>query len=456
MLEIARYKELFAADKERILQDYFTFLRFASIATDPAHKQDVLDCADWLGDYLKLIGLQVEKWETENAPVIFAHDLRAGPHKETLLIYCHYDVQPVDPLDEWITPPFEPTLREGEIYARGATDNKGQCFYTITAIKTLLKELGKLPMNLKFLIEGEEESGSLSLSKAIQQKKEALKADYLLIVDSGIEHPEIPAITLGARGILCMQVTIKEANFDLHSGMTGGIAYNPNKALVKLLAKLHDKDGKVAIPGFYDAVAEIPEEEKKEISFEFDVDHFDSMFGFVPSGMEEGISPNEAAWLRPTAEINGICGGYSGAGFKTVIPAKAFAKLSCRLVPNQIPQEIAALVADFLVKNTPAGLRCEVEVFPGNGEGFRTNPKSRIAELVAKSYTQVFEKPCKKILIGGSIPISVQLREAAEAEMVLVGVGLPDDHIHAPNEHFGLDRFEKGYLTICRTIELFP
>lgn len=455
MLEIKRYKELFEASKKQVFEDYFTFLRFASIATDPAYKQEVLQCADWLSSYLKASGLQVERWETENAPVLFAQDLRAGPDKETLLLYCHYDVQPVDPLNEWITPPFEPTLREGEVFARGASDNKGQCFYTVTAIKTLLKELGKLPVNLKFIIEGEEESGSLGLSKILNQKKESLKADYLVIVDSGIEEKNTPAITLGARGLICMQITLKEADFDLHSGFAGGIAYNPNRALVELLAKLHDKEGKVAIPGFYDAVAAIPESEKNEISFDFDKERFRSLFGFIPSGMEKGVTENEAAWIRPTIEINGISGGYTGAGFKTVIPAKAFAKLSCRLVPYQKPEQIATLVTQFLIQNTLPGFEVDVTHFPGNGEGFRTSPHSRIAQLMTEGYSQIFNKPCKKILIGGSIPISVQLREAAGAEMVLVGVGLPDDHIHAPNEHFGLDRFEKGFLTICRTIELF-
>jgi len=449
------FKEIFEKEKENIFRDYFTFLRFASIATDPAYKKDVLNCAAWLGNYLKDSGLSVEIWETENAPVIFAQDLRAGPDKETLLLYCHYDVQPVDPLDEWITPPFDPTVREGEVFARGASDNKGQCFYTITAIKHLLSKLGKLPVNLKFVIEGEEESGSLCLSKLLKQKKEALKADYLLIVDSGMEVPDEPSITLGARGLVCLQVTLKEANFDLHSGMVGGIVYNPNRALVQILSKLHDENGRVAIPDFYKDVEEISKEDKKEINFDFDEKRFESLFGFVPVGKQKGVPFNETCCLQPTLEINGMWGGYTGTGFKTVIPAKAYAKLSCRLVPNQIPEKIAKIVTDFLLKQTPKGLHLQVECLPGNGRGFRTNPHSRIADIMSKSYSQIFEKPCKKILLGGSIPIAVELCETAQAEILLVGVGLPDDHIHAPNEHFGLDRFEQGYLTICRAIELF-
>lgn len=455
MLDISKLNELFAKEKEEVFRDFFTFLRFKSIATDPNYRDEVEKCADWLAEYLNVSGLTVERWETEKAPIIFASDLRAGPDKETLLLYCHYDVQPVDPLEEWLSPPFEPTIRDGEVYARGAVDNKGQCFYTIVAIKTLLKQLGQLPLNLKIVIEGEEESGSLALSQLLEKKKESLAADYLLIVDSGMEKIDEPAITLGARGIVYMQVTVQESQYDLHSGMAGGMAYNPNRALSEMLAKLHDERGGVAISGFYDEVVEIPPHEKKELSFSFDPGHFFSLFGFEPTGMEEGLSPVEANWLRPTLEINGMWGGYTGLGFKTVIPAMAHAKISCRLVPQQNPERIGALVRDFLLNHAPQGMKTEVEIFGGNGRGFRTNPNSRIVQLMAESYSQVFQKPCQKILMGGTIPIAVELAEAAKAEMVLVGLALPGDRIHAPNEHFGIDRFENGYLTICRALELF-
>lgn len=455
MLDIKELKDLFAQQKETLLKDYFTFLRFQSIATDHHYRSDIERCEKWLFEYLQEAGLQVERWKTANAPVLFASDMRAGPDKETLLLYCHYDVQPVDPLDEWTSPPFEPTFRNGQIYARGACDNKGQCFYTIAAIKTLLEKLPKLPVNLKFLIEGEEESGSSGLFKLLHEKKEALAADHLLIVDSGIQDLTVPAITLGARGIVCMEVTVQEADFDLHSGMAGGMAYNPNRALVEMLASLHDESGHVPIEGFYDDIVELSPEEKKEINIEFNAARFHSLFGFEPTGMEAGVGPQEAAWLRPTLEINGISGGYAGPGFKTVIPAKASAKISCRLVPDQSPERIISLVKTFLIEKTPKGLTTTVEVLQGDGRGFRTNPQAKIAELMAKSYSQVFQKPCQKILIGGSIPIAAELAKTAGAEMVLVGLGLPDDRIHAPNEHFGLDRLELGFLTICRGIELF-
>lgn len=454
-MPISTFQELFQKEKQQIFNDYFTFLTFASIATDPAHKQDTRACADWLQEYIHGIGLPCEQWKTDNAPVLFAQDLSAGPEKPTLLLYCHYDVQPVDPLDEWNTPPFTPTVINGSVYARGAQDNKGQCFYTIIALKALLKTLKPLPVNLKFIIEGEEESGSTNLSKLLESKKKELKADYLLIIDSGLADRDAPSVTLGARGIVCFQLRLKEAQFDLHSGATGGLAYNPNRGLVELLAKLHNANGSVAIPGFYDELSPISAEDKKEIDLSFDPELFEKTYGFLPTGMETGFEPHESCWLRPTLEINGIWGGYQGSGFKTVIPAKAQAKISCRLVPHQKPDTIAALVMDFLVKNTPKGMDIEIERITGSGEGFRTHAHSRIAKLMAESYAQVFNKPCKKILLGGSIPISVELSRTSGAEMVLVGVGLPSDRIHAPNEHFGLDRFEKGYLTICRAIELF-
>lgn len=455
MLELATFKEHFEKEKEEILNDFKEFLRFKTIATDPEYHSEVLKCAEWLSEYLTHCGLEVEKWETENAPVVFATDLRAGSDKETLLLYCHYDVQPTDPEKEWISPPFEPTVRDGEIYARGASDDKGQCFYTIVAIRTFLKLYGTLLVNLKFLIEGEEESGSLGLSKLLEQKKEDLRADHLLIIDSGMEEANTPVITMGARGIIGLQVSVQEANFDLHSGMVGGVAYNPNRALAEILSKLHDASGSVAVPGFYDEVVEIPPHEKKELSFDFDVGRFHEMFGFEPTGMENNISPLEAIWLRPTLEINGMWGGYTSSGFKTVIPAKAFAKISCRLVPQQNPERIIALVSDFLIKNTPSGLKTEVEMLQGSGRGFRTNPGARIVKIMSDSYSQVFQKPCQKILIGGSIPIAVDLAETSRADMVLVGVALPDDRVHSPNEHFGIDRLETGFLTICRALELF-
>lgn len=453
-LSLSDLKQKFLNDKPQILQDFFTFLRFESIATDPNYKPQVVACKTWLAENLSRLGLHVETWETSNAPTLFATDTRAGEGKPTLLLYNHYDVQPVDPLSLWTSPPFDPQIRNGEIYARGAVDNKGQCFYTLYALKTLIEHYGHLPVNLKYIIEGEEESGSSGLFKLIYQNKEKLKADHLLIIDSGFEKKDQPAITLGARGIMSFTLTLTGSKFDLHSGTHGGIAYNPNRALVELLASLRDEKGRVNIPHFYDDVIEVSESERGEIDFEFSESEYNEMFQMKPIGMEKGRNPLEAAWLRPTIEINGISGGYAGTGFKTVIPAKASAKLSCRLVPNQDPQKIGNLICNALKNRVPQGISVEVDTHPGGGPGFRTNPHSKIAKIMSQAYMDVFQKPCKKILLGGSIPISADLMKISGAEMILVGLGLPDDQIHAPNEHFGIDRLEKGFLSIAHMIEL--
>jgi len=454
-MDVKTLEQIFEKERASILEDYFSFLRFASIATDPAYQAQTHACADWLIHYLKKIGLEVEVWKTEGSPVIFDQDLRAGSGKETLLLYGHYDVQPVDPLELWESPPFEPTVRNGNVYARGAADNKGQCFYTISALKTLLAHLPQLPVNLKLLIEGEEESGSQGLAKLLPVKAKELRADHLLIVDAGIEAEDKPSICLGARGITCLTVTLTGSHFDLHSGTYGGIAYNPNRALVELLASLHDKSGKVTIPGFYKDVKEVSEKEKSLLELDCDVATLQKEFGITPTGGEEGFSPFESAWLRPSLEINGLSGGYGGAGFKTVIPAKALAKLSCRLVADQDPHHIAKLVKDHLERHVPKGVTIDVFVHPGLGAPFRASPHSKIVSILSKAYTEVFQKPCGYTLLGGSIPISTDLAKVSEGEMIMIGVGLPGDQIHSPNEHFSLKRFLQGYLLIARAIQAF-
>lgn len=455
MLSIEELQQIFAKEKEEILQDYFSFLRFKSLSADPSFAQDLDACSFWLEEYLKKCGLKVERWEKKNgASILFAESKAFDPNKDTVLLYGHYDVQPVDPLSLWTTPPFEPTIREGKVYARGASDNKGQCFYTIRALKTLIEKRKNLPVNIKYLIEGEEESGSTTLFSILAEKKERLKADHILIIDSGILGKESPAITLGARGIVTMTVTLQEAQFDLHSGAHGGVVYNPNRALVELLSSLHDKDNKVTIPHFYDDVLILTEEEKKQYHLSFDAKDFKHTFGAEALGCETSYSPSEMIGLRPTLEINGISGGYSGSGFKTVIPAKAQAKLSCRLVPNQKPEKVAKLVKEYLTSKVPQGIKIDIEIHPGGGEGLRTNPSSKIAKASEQAYFEVFKKDCSKILIGGSIPISSELKKTAEADLVLIGVALPGDRIHSPDEHFSIDCLQLGFLTIVRILEL--
>lgn len=445
-----RYKQL----EKQIHQDFFTFLKFQSISSEPKYKKDCQECANWLEKYVQNIGFKTEQWPTTGHPVIYAENLDAGPSKPTLLIYNHYDVQPVDPLDLWISPPFEPTVRDGEVFARGAQDNKGQCFYTLQGLKALMDRDGKFPVNIKLCIEGEEECGSVSLPALLKEKAQQLKADYLAVVDMGMPEKFTPAITLGVRGIVTMDVELEGPNTDMHSGTYGGVVLNPNLALIKLLDKLHDENGKVAVPGFYDQIVEIPQKEKQDLSMVFDKERFKRVFGVETHGGEKGIPELERAWLRPTIEINGINGGYSGPGFKTVIPSKAIAKISCRLVPDMDPYHIGELVAKFLKENAPAGITVKVDIHPGGGRAVRASPQSKIARAFSKAYEEVYSKPCQHTLGGGSIPIVTDLAEASKSEIVLMGLGLDDDKIHAPNEHFGLDRLERGHLVIARTLEI--
>lgn len=424
--------------------DYYTLLSFPSISSHPAHKKDVEACADWIFHYLKKHAVPVEKWTSEAPPVIFS-SLMADPSKPTLLLYGHYDVQPVEPLDEWISPPFTPTERNGEIYARGAQDNKGQLFYTLQA----LIQLKNPPINIKLLVEGEEEIGSPHLPFILKTHQEKLKADYLAIVDVGMFDKKTPAITLGARGIITFTVEFEGTKGDLHSGTHGGVVYNPLRALVECLSKLHDPlTGRVQVPGFYDDV-----HEERMPNLPFDEHAYLLTFGAPPTGGEKGYTPAERAGLRPTLEINGISGGYAGTGFKTVIPAKATAKLSCRLVPHQNPQDIAEKVATYLTTLAPPGIKIHVDIHSGGGEAVRANPHSPLVKAFTSAYQEIFGTPPVHLYEGGSIPITATLAKLTGAEPLLVGLGLNDDNIHAPNEHFSSDRIEKGTQSLLLAIQ---
>lgn len=451
MTSLKSLQDLYKINKEKALQDFFTFLKFETIGTDAAYKPQMTQCSNWLAKYLKDMGFFVELWETETYPIIYASHLNAGPEKPTLLIYNHYDVQPVDPVEDWISPPFEPTIRNGQIYARGAQDNKGQCFYVLQALKGLLERDKKLPINIKLCIEGEEETGSVQIANIIEKKQEELKADYLAVVDVGIPGPNSPAVTLGVRGIVQFEISATGSNIDLHSGHHGGVVFNPIHALVEMFAKARDSDGRITIPGFYDDVVDI--ERTDEFNLKFDAKQFEEIFGAQATGGEKGYTPLERRMMRPTLEINGISGGYAGPGFKTVIPAMAKAKFSCRLVPNQDPYKIGKLVIEYFEKNAPEGIAVKVEALPGGGWSSRVNPSSPLVEAFSKAYEEVFNAPCEKILNGGSIPVSTALSKVSGGSLIFVGLGLSDDAIHAPNEHFGVDRLEKGYLMMARAIE---
>ncbi|MBF8262687.1 MAG: cNDP2 [Parachlamydiales bacterium] len=433
----------------QIKADLFTFLRFKTISSDPSLKAEHQKCAEWLSRYLQQSGCQSEVIPTPGLPLVYAENLSAGPRSPTLLIYGHYDVQPIDPTNLWHTDPFEPVEKKSMVYARGAQDDKGQIFFAIQALRFFMETHKTLPVNLKFCIEGEEESGSTGLSKALPQLKDKLKTDDLLVVDFDIIDAQTPAINLGARGLITLEAVLRGSNIDLHSGMYGGIAYNPNRAAAELVCGLWDEQGRVAIPHFYDEVAELSMAEKALFS-KGDV-KFIREAGIEALSGEAGLSPIESCWFRPTLEINGLAGGYAGPGVKTVIPSEARIKISCRLVPNQDPFRIGQLVKEYLIRQVKKGIHISVEILHG-GKAYRGQADSRLAKAVSTSYEEVMKAPCQKILSGGSIPVVSELMSALHPNVVGMGYGLASDNVHAPNEHFDLERFKMGIMTVVRTI----
>jgi len=451
MIEI--FQKWYREHEEEILKDFTTFLSFPSVSTDPARKDKVRACAVWLIEYLEDRGLKADLWETTGHPTVFATHSKADPSRPTLLIYLHYDVQPEDPLDQWRSDPFAPEIRDGKIYARGAVDNKGQCFYTLTAIHAFLTIVGELGFNLKLCIEGEEETGSEGLEGILDEKREELAADHVLIIDIGMLSKNEPAITVGLRGIATLNLKCKAALQDLHSGAYGGFVMNPARALAQALSRCWDEKGRVAIPHFYDGIVPLSEEEKGEIYWEWDVEEAMELFSIKASAKEEGYTAVESNWIRPTLEINGMESGYTGEGGKTIIPAESMVKLSCRLVPGQDPEKVVEELIAFLKKNLGEGI--EVEVEKGHGcRGFITSPQSPIAKIAKRAYEDVFHVPCKAILCGGTLPIAPKLMEASGGDLVAIGVALLEDGVHAPNESFGLDRFLQGFLSVVRIFEI--
>ncbi len=448
------FEQYFADHEKEIFDDYSTFLQFKSISTDKAYQDEVHSCADWLIKHIEDIGFETELWDTSGHPTIFAQNLNAGPDKPTLLIYNHYDVQPVDPLELWKTPPFEPTMVDGNVYARGAQDNKGQCMYVFQALKAMMHEHDSFPINIKWIIEGEEECGSEGLAGILENKKEPLAADYLVIADVGIAAVDKPSVTLGIRGIITMDVEVIGSNTDLHSGTHGGRAYNPLHALAEVVSKLRDCDGQVTVPGFYDDVDEFTDEERGQVDFAFDPDEYRDTFALEATGGELRYAPLERSTVRPTLEVNGLSGGYSGVGFKTVIPAVAQAKISCRLVPRQDPKNVGEKVARYIESLSPEGVTVKVDLHEGGGGALRASPDSDIIKAFAEGYSVVFGKPCGFTYEGGSIPIVTELARTCGGDVVLMGMALDSDQIHAPNEHFGWDRFQKGFLVFTQTLSI--
>ena len=447
------FKEWFKSHFEETLNDFFTLLRFQSVSTDLAYQKEIYACARYLKDFLEKMGFQARLWETPGHPIVFASNENFSKELPTLLIYLHYDVQPVAPINEWDSDPFEPIIKNGKVVARGAVDNKGQCFYTLLALKALYQILGKFPLNIKVCIEGEEEIGSPGLEKVLKEKEKEFCADYCLIVDVEMLGPNQPAITLGTRGIVTLNLECQNGTIDLHSGSFGGFVMNPLRALTQVLSACWDDQGKVRIPDFYQDVFTPSKEELDLFNFDVDPKKEASLLGVKAFSGEEGFSLLESNWIRPCLEINGLGGGYLGEGVKTIIPAKASVKLSCRLVPFQDPSKIAASIASFLRKKMPKNMEISLKIGHGS-KGFMTSPSSQLARACRKAFEDVFKTSCSSILSGATIPIGFSLKKVSGAELVLIGVGLPGDKMHAPNESFGLDRLEMGFLSIVRVIDI--
>jgi acetylornithine deacetylase/succinyl-diaminopimelate desuccinylase-like protein len=443
-------------NQPRLLDELKTFLRIPSVSTLPEHVADVLRAAQFVADSMKTAGLEnIEIIATAKHPLVYADWLHA-PGKPTVLCYGHYDVQPPDPLDEWISPPFEPTVRDGNIYARGSADDKGQMYMHIKAVEALLATTGTLPVNLKFLIEGEEEVGGESVAKFVAENPVRLKADVALVSDTELFAEGLPTLCVGLRGLIYAEIEARGPSRDLHSGMYGGAAPNAVFGLVELLAKMKDADGKIQIPGMYDDVA--PPTAAEKHSWEhlpFDEKEFlKNEVGSTRLTGEPGYSVFERTWARPTLEVHGIAGGFTGAGAKTVIPARATAKVSMRMVPNQDPEKIIAAFKQFIADNTPAGIQTEVRVL-SSGPAIMVNPDHPAIHVAAQAFRDILGKETVFIRSGGSIPIVGDFAKHLGIPTILMGFGLPDDGLHSPNEKYKVANYYAGIMTIAHFFEQY-
>ena len=425
------------------LDDLLTCLRFPSVSTDSRHNADTRACADWLVAKLTSMGLTTALHETPGHPVIVAKNTHIAGRR-TVLLYGHYDVQPAEPYAEWKSPPFEPTIRDGVIFCRGATDNKGQLMAHVSGLAETLAKQGDLPVNLTILFEGEEEIGSPNLKPFLEAHREELACDVVAISDTGMVGPGVGTFTYGLRGIACMEVRVHGPSIDLHSGIFGGAVANPATVAARLAATLHDEQGKVLIPGFYDAVKPLADWERSAWAELGDGDAETLSLTGVPALFgEPGFTERERRWARPTAEVNGIGGGYQGEGSKTVIPREAFVKLSFRLVPEQNPEEIMDLASEYLKSKAPPSVRLEI-VRGHTGQSYLMDPQGYLGKAAQRALAKTFGGKVALIREGGSIPIVQAFKEVLGADTLLLGLALPDCQAHAPNENFPIANFEAG------------
>jgi len=447
-------KEYIASNKDRFLAELFEWLRIPSVSADSRHKQDVRKAAEFLKGKFGEAGVdKVEICETKGHPIVYA-EKTINPSLPTVLVYGHYDVQPPDPLNLWNSPPFEPIIKEGKIYARGACDDKGQVYMHVKAFEVMMK-LGLLPCNVKFMVEGEEEVGSDNLGLFVKENKAKLKADIILISDTALISLEHPSITTGLRGLSYMEVEVTGPNRDLHSGVYGGAVANPINTLCTMIASLHDEKGKVTIPGFYDKVAELNASQREALNkAPFDLSAYKAELGIAEIKGEKSYTTLERTGIRPTLDVNGIWGGYTGEGAKTVLPSKASAKISMRLVPNQVSAEITELFTKHFLSIAPEYVTVKVTAHHG-GEPAVTSTDSPSYKAASKAFQEVFGKTPIPTRDGGSIPIVALFKKELGLDTVLMGFGFDSDAIHSPNEHYGVQNFTLGIQTIVAFYKQF-
>jgi acetylornithine deacetylase/succinyl-diaminopimelate desuccinylase-like protein len=444
------------ANQDRLLEELKTFIRIPSISTLPEHKNDVLAAARFVAEALTRAGLEnVEIIPTDGHPLVYADWLHA-PGKPTVLMYGHYDVQPPDPLELWETPPFEPSLRNGNLYARGSSDDKGQMYMHIKAVEALRSVNGSLPLNVKFLIEGEEEIGGKGVAKYVAENASKLKADVALVSDTAMYADGVPTLCIGLRGLVYTELEATGPSRDLHSGLYGGAAPNPVFGLVEVLSKAKSAEGRIQVPGFYDEVREpAPAELQSWKTLPFrEAEFLEKEVGASALTGEQDRTILERVWSRPTMEVHGIGGGFTGPGSKTVIPSKACAKVSFRLVPEQDPGKIVQAWKRFVQENTPAGIRMDLRVF-GASPATVVDPDHEAIRVAAQAFSETFGRETVFIRSGGSIPIVGEVAKHLRIPTVLMGLGLPDDGLHSPNEKFRIGNYYAGIATVARFLQLY-
>jgi acetylornithine deacetylase/succinyl-diaminopimelate desuccinylase-like protein len=439
---------LFTHD-ERIQRELFELLAIPSVSARSEHDADTRRAAEWIAGSLKSAGLGATVHETSGHPVVVGEYRDAPAGAPTVLVYGHYDVQPAEPLDLWTSPPFVPTVRDGRIYARGSVDDKGQLFLHIKALEAHLAVRGRLPVNVIVLAEGEEEVGSEHLAPVIESHKELLRCDGVVISDSAMFAPGLPSVLSSLRGLAYFQIDVQGPAQDLHSGSYGGAVVNPAMALARILATMHDVDGRVTIPGFYDAVRDWPAHVREQMrALPFDEETFRAETGAVALDGERGYTVLERLWTRPTCEVNGLLSGYTGEGAKTVLPAKAMVKVSCRLVPDQEPTEIERLMREHVLRVAPAGVQVTVTPLHG-GRPWRAELGGPLFDAARRALAAAFGREPVITGVGGSIPVVGDFERILGAPVLLVGFGLPGENAHAPDEWLAVENFQLGMRAIA-------